>query len=84
MEQVIVIYDLLLIQIQFWRHLFDKVLKIDTNSHPILFVETPLTPRASREKLVQTFMEVFNTQYFLPMNSVSSLTRCFNFQFRCN
>lgn len=57
-----------------WHHTIFTELHIDPRNHPFLLMDDPLTPKAPREKMVQTFFETFDAPaLFLGFPAVMSI-----------
>ena len=43
-----------------WRHMFHNELRIAPEEHSVIMTESPMTPKANREKAAQVMFETFN------------------------
>eukprot|EP00899_Mesostigma_viride_P016670 jgi/Mesvir1/25003/Mv16959-RA.1 len=57
-----------------WRYVYDNVLQVQSEEHPVLMTEAPLNPRGHRERLAQVMFESFNVpSMFLSVQAVLAL-----------
>ena len=52
-----------------YDHIFKHELRVNSNEHPIMLAETPLNPKASREKTTELMFETFHSPALFIANS---------------
>jgi actin len=59
---------------ELWHHTFYKKLRVVPEAQPVLLSDTPLNPKAHRERIAQTMFETFNVPaMYINMDAVLSL-----------
>ncbi|EGD77023.1 beta-centractin [Salpingoeca rosetta] len=57
-----------------WNHVYQKLLNVQPEEHPVLLTEAPLNPRRNREWAAETFFEALGVPaLFISMQAVLSL-----------